>query len=130
MIKKNIPTDFKICSSCGRKIDYRKKWEKNWPEIKYCSDECRRNKNKFDFRESILALLHERGPLKTICPSEVLPPEMKQDKIMMEHVRRSARLLAGDDKIDITQGGKVVDPTNFKGPIRLKLKINKPKENL
>jgi hypothetical protein len=26
-------------------IEYRKKWEKNLPEIKYCSDECRRNKN-------------------------------------------------------------------------------------
>ena len=114
--------DTKICSSCGRTIEYRKKWEKNWSEIKYCSDECRRNKNKFDFRDSILALLIERGPLKTICPSEVLPPELKQDKVMMEHVRRSARLLAAEDKIQITQSGKVVDPTTFKGPIRLKLK--------
>jgi hypothetical protein len=130
MITKNIPSDIKICSSCGRKIEFRKKWEKNWAEIKYCSDECRRNKNKFDFRDAILILLHERGPNKTICPSEVLPPELKQDKVMMEHVRRSARLLAGDDKIQITQGGKVVDPTDFKGPIRLKLKINKAMESL
>lgn len=114
--------DTKICSSCGRTIVYRKKWEKNWAEIKYCSDECRRNKNKFDFRESILALLIERGALKTICPSEVLPPDLKKDKVMMEHVRRSARLLAAEDKIQITQSGKVVDPTSFKGPIRLKLK--------
>lgn len=112
----------KICASCGRSIEYRKKWEKNWDSIKYCSDECRRNKNKFDYREAIISLLIERGPHKTICPSEVLPPELKQDKIMMEHVRRSARLLASQDKIEITQGGKVVEPTSFKGPIRLKLK--------
>jgi hypothetical protein len=112
----------KICCSCGRTIEYRKKWEKNWNEIKYCSDECRKNKNKHDYRDAILALLLQRGPLKTICPSEVLPPEFKQDKLMMEHVRRSARLLAAEDKIEITQSGKVVDPTSFKGPIRLKLK--------
>ncbi len=41
---------------------------------------------------------------------------------MMEHVRRSARLLAAENKIEITQKGKAVDPTTFKGPIRLKIK--------
>ena len=120
--KKDYKNETKICSSCGRVIEYRKKWEKNWPEVKFCSDECRRNKNKFDYRQAILALLSERGPLKTICPSEVLPPELKQDKVMMEHVRRSARLLAAESKIEITQSGKVVDPASFKGPIRLRLK--------
>ena len=120
--KTNYKNETKICSSCGRTITYRKKWEKNWPEVKFCSDECRRNKNKFDFREPILTLLKERGPLKTICPSELLPPEQKQDKVMMEHVRRSARLLACEGTIEITQSGKAVDPTSFKGPIRLKLK--------
>jgi len=112
----------KICSSCGRSIEYRKKWEKNWSSIKYCSDECRRNKNKYDYQNAILELLNLRGSDKTICPSEVLPLELKQDKISMEHVRRSARLLAHEGKIEITQSGKVVDPQNFKGPIRLKLK--------
>ncbi len=81
-----------------------------------------KNKNKFDFREEILVLLLERGSQKTICPSEVLPIELKQDKVMMEHVRASARLLAFEGKIEITQSGKVVDPVSFKGPIRLKLK--------
>ena len=120
--KNDYRNDTKICTSCGRTIEYRKKWEKNWPEVKYCSDECRRNKNKFDYREAILELLRHRGPLKTICPSELLPPELKQDKIMMEHVRRSARLLASENQIEITQSGKAVDPASFKGPIRLKLK--------
>ena len=122
MKNKSHQNETKICSSCGRSIEYRKKWEKNWPEIKYCSDECRRNKNKFDYRDAILVLLNERGPQKTICPSELLPLEFKQDKVMMEHVRRSARLLAAENKIEITQSGKAVDPVSFKGPIRLKLK--------
>jgi hypothetical protein len=120
--KNDYKNQTKICASCGRSIEYRKKWERNWPEVKFCSDECRRNKNKFDYREAILALLHERGPLKTICPSEVLSVDLKQDKVMMEHVRRSARLLAAENQIEITQSGKAVDPLSFKGPIRLKLK--------
>lgn len=115
-------TDTKICQSCGREIEYRKKWQKNWEQIKYCSDECRQNKSRFDFKEAILNQLAERGPSKTICPSEVLPPEQKQDSVMMEHVRRSARLLAEENKIEITQSGRVVDPLTFKGPIRLRLK--------
>lgn len=115
-------TDSKICESCGREFEFRKKWEKNWPSIKYCSDECRKNKNRFDFKPAILELLQLRGPHKTICPSEVLLENQKSDQVMMEHVRRSARLLAAQNLIEITQNGRVVDPSEFKGPIRLKLK--------
>jgi hypothetical protein len=112
----------KVCLSCGRKFEFRKKWAKNWSEIKYCSDQCRSNKNKYDFGPAIMALLHERGPAKTICPSEVLSAAQKSAPDMMEHVRRSARLLVASASIEITQGGRVVDPSDFHGPIRLRLK--------
>lgn len=120
MAKNNIES--KICESCGRTIEYRKKWEKDWANIKYCSDACKKRKNKFDYREPILQLLGTRGANKTICPSEVLDGDLKQDKQLMEHVRRSARLLAAENMIEITQGGQVVDPSEFKGAIRLRLK--------
>lgn len=112
----------KICESCGRSFDFRKKWEKNWDSIKYCSDECRKNKNNFDYKEQILNLLQKRDSDKTICPSEVLPLPQKTDKTYMEHVRRSARQLVHDGLIEITQRGQVVDPDDFRGPIRLRLK--------
>lgn len=80
------------------------------------------DKKKVDFRDDILTLLSERGPVKTICPSEVLLPEQKKDKGLMELVRKSAIALAEENIIEITQAGKVVDPHTFKGPIRLKLK--------
>ena len=112
----------KICKSCGRQFEYRKAWEKNWEEIQYCSDECRKNKNRFDYKDQILELLNRRGKSLSICPSEVLPEDQKGDKRMMEHVRRSARLLAAENKIEITQAGRRIDPQNFKGPIRLRLK--------
>jgi len=40
----------------------------------------------------------------------------------MERVRSAGRLLAHEGKIEITQKGKAVDPNDFKGPIRFKLK--------
>ncbi|MCE3010764.1 MAG: DUF3253 domain-containing protein [Proteobacteria bacterium] len=40
----------------------------------------------------------------------------------MERVRESARLLVDQGKIEILQKGKVIDPSEFRGPIRLRLK--------
>ena len=103
-------------------MDYRKKWEKNWAEVKYCSDQCRRTQPRVDFEHKILELCTERGPHKTICPSEILPLEKRGNKPFMERVREAARRLADRGSIEILQQNKVVDPTSFKGPIRLRLK--------
>ena len=40
--KENLPS--KICITCNKPFTWRKKWEKNWNEVKYCSDRCRNNK--------------------------------------------------------------------------------------
>ena len=40
--KSNLPK--KICSVCGLEFSWRKKWEKNWNEVKYCSKKCRLKK--------------------------------------------------------------------------------------
>ncbi|WP_366790903.1 DUF2256 domain-containing protein [uncultured Chryseobacterium sp.] len=34
----------KICEVCGLPFNWRKKWKKNWDEVKYCSERCRKNK--------------------------------------------------------------------------------------
>lgn len=112
----------KICKACGRNIGPRKKWEKNWDDIKYCSERCRRNKRPRSFEKEILTLLEERGADKSICPSEVLQPEEKSNKDLMELVRISARKLVTEGKIVITQKNQIVDPSRAKGAIRLKLK--------
>ncbi|WP_235296054.1 DUF2256 domain-containing protein [Portibacter marinus] len=39
----NLPS--KICPVCKLPFVWRKKWEKNWLNVKYCSEKCRRNKN-------------------------------------------------------------------------------------
>jgi hypothetical protein len=42
--KNNLP--HKTCAVCQRPFAWRKKWEKVWDEVKYCSDRCRNNRNK------------------------------------------------------------------------------------
>lgn len=56
-----------------------------------------------------------------MCPSEVLEGDDKQNKELMEQVREAARRLVAKDQLQIVQGGKVVDPSQFKGPVRLRL---------
>jgi hypothetical protein len=36
----------KTCLSCGRPFAWRKKWEKVWDEVAYCSDRCRIERGK------------------------------------------------------------------------------------
>ena len=36
--------DTKVCISCGRPFQWRKKWEKDWQKVKYCSNRCKKNK--------------------------------------------------------------------------------------
>lgn len=31
----------KTCATCGRPFTWRKKWERVWEEVRYCSDRCR-----------------------------------------------------------------------------------------
>lgn len=31
----------KLCSVCGKPFQWRKKWIKNWDQVKYCSERCR-----------------------------------------------------------------------------------------
>jgi hypothetical protein len=37
---KNLPT--KVCAACARPFTWRKKWERDWENVRYCSDACRR----------------------------------------------------------------------------------------
>ena len=44
--KVNLPQ--KTCPVCQRPFTWRKKWEKDWEQVIYCSERCRRSKSKND----------------------------------------------------------------------------------
>jgi hypothetical protein len=31
----------KPCLACGKPMTWRKRWAKNWEQVKFCSDRCR-----------------------------------------------------------------------------------------
>lgn len=113
----------KICTVCGRKMQWRAHWSKNWDQVKYCGIKCRKMKSQDSshLEIKILELLNHRSALSTICPSEILPEDKKSNPAEMEKVRQAARRLTHQGKIQILQKGQVVDPSEFKGPIRLRL---------
>lgn len=38
--KSDLPS--KTCAACQRPFAWRKKWERDWEGVRYCSDACRR----------------------------------------------------------------------------------------
>ena len=119
----------KTCAACGRTIEWRKKWERDWENVRFCSDRCRKHKPEARdaaLEETILRLLRERGAGKTICPSEAAravagDSTRDQWESLMEPARAAARRLVAQGRVVITQGGVVVDPSTAKGAIRIRL---------
>ncbi len=42
MARKKHDLPEKICPACGRPFAWRKKWERDWDRVRYCSDACRK----------------------------------------------------------------------------------------
>jgi hypothetical protein len=43
-MRKKYDLPSKHCNACGLPFNWRKKWEKSWEEVKYCSERCRRSR--------------------------------------------------------------------------------------
>lgn len=35
----------KTCETCKRDFEWRKKWARDWANVKFCSDKCRSNRS-------------------------------------------------------------------------------------
>ena len=114
----------KVCERCGRTMQWRAKWARNWNEVKYCSDACRKQRlTAVDtaLEDAILQLLNARARDASICPSEAARAVGGESwQSLMEPTRKAARRLVAQEKVQITQGGRVVDPSRAKGPIRIR----------
>ena len=114
----------KTCAACGRRFTWRKKWERDWDEVRWCSDACRRARTSPTddaVERSVLDLLSRRAVGATICPSEAARAVGGEDwRPLMEPARAAARRLVGRGLVEMTQGGRVVDPSTAKGPVRVR----------
>ncbi|GLP81987.1 DUF3253 domain-containing protein [Mycobacterium antarcticum] len=73
-------------------------------------------------RDAILDMTRERGPSKTICPSDAARAVGGQDwRGLMDDARDVARELAKAGDVEITQKGNALDPdAAWRGPIRIR----------
>ncbi|MER6770024.1 DUF3253 domain-containing protein [Streptomyces bacillaris] len=73
---------------------------------------------------AILELLDGRAPTATICPSDAARAVYDGDddgwRALMEPARRAARRLTEAGAVEITQGGRRVEPDEVHGPIRVR----------
>lgn len=120
------PPPPKPCSVCGRAITWRRKWARDWEQVRYCSGACRGKRTQArdsPWEARILELLSQRAGGATVCPSEVARASGGEDwRACMEPVREAARRLVARGVLDIVQGGRVVEPSTARGPIRLRLR--------
>ena len=118
--------DPKSCAVCGRTITWCKSLAKNWDDVRYCSDACRRRKASVkgqgaEMEAAVLKLLDTRAGQATTCPSEVARAVDAEDwRPLMEPVREAARRLQVSGEVEWLQHGHVVDPSTAKGPVRLR----------
>jgi len=105
-------------------MEWRASWAANWDEVRYCSARCRSRKVRpvdVALEASILSLIDAGPHGATICPSEAarsVDPEGWRN--LMEPARSGARRLVASGEVEITQGGRVVDPSSCKGPFRVR----------
>lgn len=123
----------RTCASCGRRIEWRRAWARDWDDVRWCSDACRRRgvtDTDRDLEATLLRLLAGRARSATVCPSEAArevaggvvdeEPGHEAWRDLMEPARRAARRLVASGDVVITQQGRVVDPSTARGPIRVR----------
>lgn len=77
---------------------------------------------------AIRELLARRARGATICPSEAARQVGGEHawRELMEPARSAARRMVARGEIEITQRGRVVDPSTARGPIRLRRSPHAP----
>ena len=114
----------KTCRSCGRRIEWRKKWERNWESITYCSDSCRARKIRpidTALEEWLLTRLRAAPRGSVVDPADAATALADDAALLHEPARSAARRLVNRGLAEMVQRGVVVDPSTAKGPVALRL---------
>jgi hypothetical protein len=80
-----------------------------------------------ELERTILALLDQRAPTSTICPSDAARAVGTSDswRSLMDPAREAAGRLVKAGEVVITQGGEVVDLATAQGPIRIRRRTDR-----
>ena len=117
----------KTCARCGRRFSWRKKWERDWAQVLYCSASCRRRKVGAADRareERIMSMLEA-------TPASGLPlHDLAVERDEVEDLRQAARRLAIEGRIQMLQKGRPVEPRDIRGPVEIALPPNRSRSRV
>ena len=114
-MKARTPED-KICRSCGRRIEWRKKWERNWDQVVYCSTACRRRGITEADRRAEETIRHAVRHSAGATSLSAVTPDAQHTELW----RRAARRLVAAGEIEMIQSGRVVDPSTAAGEVSVR----------
>ena len=110
----NTPLPEKTCARCGRGFSWRKKWARDWDEVRYCSAACRRQKigPRDQANETKILRALNTAPTSGIA-LETLASSVDQS----EPLRQAARRLALEGRLQLVQSGRTIDPRALRGRV-------------
>jgi hypothetical protein len=117
----------KPCAVCGRRIEWRAKWARDWADVRYCSTACRRRglgpadaALEGAIRDLLAAHPRSAGVDPHEAVARVAPAAEAGERSWAESARMAARRLVARGEVEIVQDGRVVDPSTARGPIRVR----------
>ena len=107
VIDRGVRKAVKTCAYCNRDFTWRKKWERNWDEVKYCSKRCRSSSRAFGLTSNTES--HQIA-LET---QQLTPPNLtrKERKRLAKQNRRDRRAGNFDNRKECQVCAKRVDTT-------------------
>ncbi|MEL6345849.1 MAG: DUF2256 domain-containing protein [Myxococcota bacterium] len=110
----------KWCATCGRIIEWRKKWADDWDHVRYCSKRCRRNKPDRDDAAIEQWLRAALSGGRAVDPMQAQAALDTPVDDFRERARSAARRIAAAGDAVIVQQGRPVDPSAAKGDFFLR----------
>ncbi len=114
--------EIKWCATCGRKITWRKKWERDWEHIRYCSKRCRGNKP--GEAERALEANIEDALGRAWIDTDTLQQQLgvADNALERERFREALRRLWVEGRVELGERRRPVqDPSTLKGAFDVRL---------
>lgn len=112
----------KVCVVCGRRFEWRKKWARDWAQLRHCSDACRKRGLRPEdaaLEAALLGLLaaSPRAPLDH-APAQVWGASWAEQRRAerLEATKAAARRLAEAGKLSLWVQGRKTLPSDAAGP--------------
>lgn len=116
--RSSAPQD-KLCLRCGRVIQWRRKWAKDWEHVRYCSKACRSaglTQQDHDIQRVMLEALRADGRLEVGAFAQA----QGWDASQREAVRMAARRIVMEHPASLWQQGRRVDASTARGDFELR----------